>query len=257
MGIEGAALASVMAEFVAMITYLLFTFRKNIRIQYQLFRFRRFSRELFFRIVRIAGPLMAQYSISFGVWFLFFLMVENLGERQLAISNIIRSVYMVMMLPLMGFSMATNTLVSYVIGLGKSEEVMTVIRKTLLICLAGIGVIIALSYIDPSVIIRIYTDDLSLVQDSLASFRVVSVAVFFLAAGLVVFNGVSGTGKTQVSFRIELIVLVLYMGLVFCLTRNPGIPVAVVWMSEIIYGLLLATLSFVYLRSGRWKGARV
>ena len=72
---------------------------------------------------------MLQSFLSLSSWFIFFIIIEKLGERELAISHIIRSIYMVLMIPLFGFSSATNTLVSNLIGQGRSGQVLMLIKK--------------------------------------------------------------------------------------------------------------------------------
>jgi len=85
----------------------------------------------------------------------------------------------------------------------------------------------------------------------------VNVAALFLAIGFVFFSGVSGTGKTQVSFLIELIVIVLYLITAYILADVLRLDVFIVWMSEFFYAFLLGILSYLYLAGGRWKSARI
>jgi len=68
---------------------------------------------------------MLQNFFSFSIWFLFFLIIEKMGEMQLAVSNIVRSIYVVLLIPIMGFATSANTLVSSEIGKGKSNEVVS------------------------------------------------------------------------------------------------------------------------------------
>lgn len=116
MGIAGAALASVIAEASACIFFFIYTVTKIPLKKYQLFYFKDFSRKLLSRIIKVASPIMFQHFLSLGTWLIFFLFVEQMGQRQLAISNIIRSFYIVLMIPIWGFSSAANTLVSNAIG---------------------------------------------------------------------------------------------------------------------------------------------
>ncbi|MDO8896835.1 MAG: MATE family efflux transporter, partial [Bacteroidales bacterium] len=66
------------------------------------------------------------------------------------------------------------------------------------------------------------------------------------------FNGVMGTGKTNVSFLIELLVLLLYIAYVYVLINFFGANVTMAWTSEIVYGILLTSFSWLYLLKGRW-----
>ena len=62
---------------------------------------------------------MFQRLVSFGSWFLFFAMIEHLGEEEMAISGIVRSVYMLCTLSVFAFGTTANTVTSRLIGAGK------------------------------------------------------------------------------------------------------------------------------------------
>ena len=61
---------------------------------------------------------MIQYFLAMATWFVFFIAIERLGQRELAIANIVRSIYIVMLIPVQALSTTTNSLVSNLIGAG-------------------------------------------------------------------------------------------------------------------------------------------
>jgi Na+-driven multidrug efflux pump len=197
--------------------------------------------------------MMLQNFISLSAWLTFFLFVEKIGETELAISNIIRSFYVVLMIPMWGFSSATNTLVSYLIGQDRRDEVMSLIYKILVLCISGVAAIVALGFLLPDFALRIYTNDPVLIELARPVLYVVNIAALMLSTAFIFFNGVSGTGKTQVSFAIEVIVLLLYLIFNYFLVYIWQSPIGIVWMSEYMYAGLMGILSYLYLRTGRWK----
>ncbi len=129
MGVAGAGLSSVIAEITGTIFLVSYTFiRKDIN-EFRRVHNSKFSFSLLKRIFKVASPVMLQFSVSFGGWFVFFLLVEKMGELQLAVSNIIRTYYMIVLLPLWGYASATNTLVSYKIGCSSINEIMPLLKK--------------------------------------------------------------------------------------------------------------------------------
>jgi putative MATE family efflux protein len=116
MGIRGAALASVIAEFTACTFLLIYTFRKVDLEQYQLFKFLKPNKEKLLRILKVSFPIMLQSFITLGSWYIFFSLIEGMGEEDLAVSHIIRSIYMVMMIPMFGLSTAANTITINLLG---------------------------------------------------------------------------------------------------------------------------------------------
>lgn len=257
MGIAGAALASVIAEFSALTFFTLYTLFKLNGSYYHLYRFWRFDKLLYRRIVLLSLPIMAQNFLSMASWLAFFLFVEKLGEQALAVSNIIRSFYIVLMIPMWGFASATNTLVSGLIGQGRREEVMPLVLKIVRLCFFMVLFMVTLGILFPGAALRIYTNDPVLLEVSLPVLYVVSFAALMLAVAFIFFNGASGTGKTQVTLAIEMVVLTIYLVFTYLVADYYGLAVQYVWTAEFLYAFLLGFLSFLYLRSGRWKSAKV
>jgi putative MATE family efflux protein len=257
MGIAGAALASVIAESTAVVFLVVYTLLRVPREKYRLFHFRGFNPGLYMRMIRISWPVMGQNFISLAAWLTFFLFVEKLGETALAVSNIIRSFYVVLMVPMWGFSSATNTLVSNLIGQGRKEEVISLALKILRVCVFGVLIVVVAGSVFPRQALMIYTDDPVLIEASLDVLYVVNAAALMLAMAFILFNAVSGTGKTQVTFLIEVITIVLYLVATYILADVMRASIALVWSVEFLYGALMALFSWLYLKYGNWRSARV
>ena len=164
MGIKGAALASTIAEGVAMIFFISYTFRTVNFSQYNLFRFKILSPDYMIRILKVSLPVMMQQFASLSVWFIFFLIIEKLGEASLAVSNIIRSIYVILMIPVWGFATATNTLVSKAIGEGNEKEVMKIVYKIAGMTFTGVLIIILAGIAFPRLVMEVYTNDTILIE---------------------------------------------------------------------------------------------
>jgi putative MATE family efflux protein len=257
MGVSGAGLASVIAEFSGAIAFVVYTMlNKNIK-QFKIFHFVKYDPELMSRLFKVSLPLMLQNFFSFSVWFVFFLIIEKMGEVELAVSNIIRSIYVVLLIPIMGFSTAANTLVSYVIGQGKSKEVLSLTWRIAIVAGGFSAVLSVICLLFPDLILRVYTADLLIIGLAKPLMYIISFASIILAIALVLFNGVSGTGKTNISLILELGILAIYIFSTFLFAVVLRQSLVVVWSVEILYGFLLSIISFIYLRSNHWVGKEI
>ena len=257
MGIRGAALASVIAEAFALLFFIVYTSSTIKFSDYGLFRFKGISLRQMLTILRISVPMMMQSFLSLSVWFVFFVFIEKLGEMSLAVSNIIRSVFVVLMMPIWGFATATNTLVSYLMGQDRQSEVMALINKIVGLTFVGVALIVSFGVMFPRLVMEIYTNDSALIEMGIPVLYVVSGGAMLLSLGFIYFNGVSGTGKTNISLALELIVLSIYLTYTYLQVYYFGADVVRAWTSEIIYGSLLAVFSFAYLKSGKWKTSKI
>ncbi len=257
MGIKGAALASAIAEGVSAIYFFTYTFKMVDLKKYNLFRFARFDWQIVRKTLDISVFVMLQYFISLAAWFVFFMIIEKMGERSLAISNIIRSAYIVLMIPVFAFGSTASSLVSNVIGQGKPDQVIPIIKKVALLNFMLVGGAVLISAFIPSLLISVYTSDAELVRQTVPSFYIVMSALLLFSFSSILFNGVSGTANTATALTIEVITIVVYLMVAWFLAVHLKLNIELVWASEYVYFLLLGLLSYFYLRSGKWRKKKV
>ena len=257
MGIAGAALASVIAEASATLFLFVYTGRSGFQKTFALFRFRGLDIKLIVRILRISAPVMLQHFLSIGGWFAFFWLIESMGPRSLAISNMIRAIYIIMMIPVFGFAAATNTLVSATIGKGGPDLVMATIARIIRLTLLVVSITAVLILTFPGTILRLYTSDTALIGRSLPILYVITVAALFFSIGWVLFNGISGTGNTHVSLMIEIVLIIFYLFWAYLMVHRVSAPLHLVWTAEIVYASLVGVTSLAYLKFGRWREKKI
>lgn len=257
LGVKGAAIASVIAEAVSIVFYLIYTACTVDVEKYALNRFRSFDVKLLKRVLDISIFTMLQYFISLSTYFMLFVAVEHLGQQPLAVANIVRSVYIVLLIPVNSLSTATNTFVSNSIGAGHKEQVIPIIRHIAWLSFGIMAVFILFACLFPSAILSVYTNNEALIAASVPSLYVIAAALLIGAVANIVFNGITGTGNTRSAFAIEVGTLVFYALFIYVAGVRLHLPVAVCFMTEIIYyaGLLLASL--FYLRYASWQNKKI
>jgi len=257
MGIKGAAVASVISEACVMVFFIIYTLKKVPVKTYELFKFLKIDWELYIRLIKVSFPMMIQNFLSLSCWFIFFLMVERMGERELAISNIIRSIYVLMMVPVWSFASAANTLVSQVIGEGAYNEVMPVVWRTIKLSTLSVLALIGICIINPELVISIYTNEISLIAEAKPVLYVIFGSALIFPIAVTLFHGVSGTGNTFHAMLLEIVVLVCYLGGVYLLIAVFKLSIAGVWTSEYFYAGFLGLSSWLYLKYANWKESNI
>lgn len=251
MGIGGAALASFCAEVSAFIFFTVYSYITLTKKDYGIFKIHKLESELMGRILRVATPTMIQKLFSFSVWFIFFILIEKMGETATGISSIVRSVYMILITPCFAFATTTNTVVSRIIGEGHSDQVFNTVLKILKNCLLCTIPIIVLVAIFPMQIVRIYTDDINLAQLVIPSIYVICAGTIFQGIGNAYFEAVSGTGNTTAALYLEAVILVIYIAFIWAMTHLTT-HVHWVWTAEILYGALLGIFCYIYMKFAKW-----
>jgi putative MATE family efflux protein len=257
LGITGAAIGSSLAELVSLIFFVVYTRLKCDRRKYGLDKAARFEMAELKAMMPVCTWTMIQHTISISTWFIFFLYIEHLGERALAVSNITRSVSGLMWVVLQAFSATCSTLVSNIIGEGHQEKVMSLVKRIMKLSYGLVSAMILGFCLFPEAIARIYTDIPDLIHASVPAMVVMSSSYFLAVGGQVFFLAVSGTGSTKTAFRLELIALVVYMLYCSVIIGMLKLDVAICWTAEHVYSLVLLICSWWYMRSGRWKNRKV
>ena len=253
MGVAGAGLSSVISEIAGTLFLIIYTISRRDITEFALTRFARFSLDLLGKIFKVASPVMLQFSISFGGWFVFFLLVEKMGEIPLAASNIIRTFYMIVLLPIWGYAAATNSLVSYKMGSSAIEEIIPLMKKIIGLSLVTVIGLVLVTNLFSYSFFKIYTNNPALIEACHPIMFVVSISSVLVTLSVILFNVVSGTGKTLVTLITESIVIILYVAWTYFLIHFVKASIAQVWTAEILYGIAMGLMSGLYLKFGRWR----
>lgn len=257
MGVRGAALASVIAEASSLLFFLLYTYYKVDLKKYGLNRFGQFDLSMVLRILRISCFTMVQYFLAMAIWFVFFMALERLGQRQLAVANIVRSVYVVLLIPVQALSTTANTLVSNLIGAGGSSGVVTLLHKISRVSFLIMVVCVGLCVAFPGSILSVYTNEEALLVESVSALYVVCGAMLIASLANVYFNGISGTGNTQAALVLEVFVQVFYALYIIVVGMVIQAPVDVCFTTEVIYYVLMLGSSLIYLKKAKWQNKKI
>jgi putative MATE family efflux protein len=253
LGIEGAAIATVIAEFASVLFYVFATVKFVDLQKYNLFQRKKYDLKIIYTILDVSGFIILQHLISLTSWFAFFMVIEQRGEHPLAITNIVRSIYIFFMIPGWAFSSATSTMVSNIIGKKNIEGVIPLIKRITKMGFLTTILLIAPALLFPRQLLSLYSSDAMLISDSLPSFYVVMLALFVFSLTFNLFSGVTGTGNTRISMLIEVVGVVLYLATVYFVVILLKLPLAMAWTAEVEYFIVIFVLSYFYLRKGGWK----
>lgn len=257
MGVEGAALASVISEGAGTLLFIIYTIKYVDLEKYNLSKFIAYNWKQTKIIFEVASPIMVQNIVSIGAWFTFFVFVENLGERALAISQIIRGIYIFIMVPVFSLADAANTFVSNLMGEKNFEKVIPVVNKTLLLGLVVNAFFFTVINLYPETVLGFFTNDETVFADAIASVRVTTISMFFFTFAFVPFRTISGTGNTKTALLIETVSIGIYLAYTYYAAVIAVLPLHLVWASEFVYFGFMMLFSGAYLRWGNWRSREI
>lgn len=257
LGIAGAAIGSSLAEMVSVLFFILYTWRKVDCAKYGLNQLPRFQPTILKRILNTSVWTMIQNVVSLSTWFMFFLFVEHLGERALAISNIIRNVSGIPFMITIAFAATCGSLVSNLIGQGDKAYVAATIRQHVRIAYLCIVPLLVFFSLFPNLILGIYTDMPDLRMASIPTLWVLCTSYLFMIPSNIYFQAVSGTGNTRTALLLELGVLAIYIVYTTYLILYLKVDVAWCWTTEHIYSIFILLFSYLYIKKGNWQKKQI
>ena len=259
LGFNGAAVASIIAEAIGMLVVYAVINLKGLSQRFQLYKHLAFNAETAMLVLKQSLPLIFQYAISITSWEFFFILIERNSQHHydLAISNMMRNIFGLFGVITWAFAATSSTMVSNIIGQKKHDEVKELVWRIVQIS-TGISLIICiLLNLFPLAFMRIFSADTTLLTNAIPVLRVVSVALVMMSFSSVCLNAVTGTGNTKVNLLIEIVAVIFYTLYVFIVLEWKHFSITWGWASEWIYWTCIFTLSFLYLRSGKWRHKKI
>jgi len=257
MGLEGAALACIFAEIAGVIYYVWIVIRKIDLAKYNLFTFKKPSMQIVAQTMNLSVFTMLQNLVSLSSWFLFFVIIEKTGERNLAASNIVRSFYVLALCPVWAYGSAVSTLVSNALGAKQTQYVFRIIRRVAVFGLITSVVAYIPILVSAKGIMSLYTDDTGLIEMGFKSLYVVGIANILSSVVWIIFSAISASGNTMIALFVESFTLVLYLASVFFFASHFSNRLEIIWCSEYVYQILLGLLSVLYLRTNHWTKKKI
>jgi len=254
LGFNGAAYASVISEVIGMVIVLLVLYRTGLRKQYGLLKNYAYDKKITKQILNISAPLMLQYVISVTTWLVFFILIEGLhDETAKAISNTMRNVFGLTGVFVWAFASTTNVMVSNLMGQKREDKVLEAITRIMLLSIGFCTAMCLLVNIFPASFFALFGQGDDFVQKGIPVLRVVSLGLMLMSIANIWLNGVTGTAKTRVNLLIEIIAITVYLAYTWYFIKVNYISLAMAWSNELVYWSGIFIISFIYLRSGKWK----
>jgi multidrug resistance protein, MATE family len=144
--------------------------------------------------------------------------------------------------------------VSNIIGQGRKEEVLVLIKKIVNLSLSiTTGMVILFNIFAPE-LLSFFKLSPEFIDAAMPPLRIVTVGMLFMSFSVVWLNAVTGTGNTKVNLLIEFVTITLYIIYVYLVLEVFHLNLIWAWASEILYWISIFVMAYFYIKSGKWKG---
>jgi len=210
------------------------------------------------RLIRLSLNAMFQYLVQMASWIGMVRIIASCGSDATAAYTVAIKVIIFAILPSWGMSNAAATLVGQNLGAAKPARAETSVWRTGLynmIFLGGLGLLfIAFA---PQ-IIGLFTSDPMVAPLAVSALRLFSCGNISYSYGMVITAAFNGAGDTATPTVLNLICFwVCQIPLAWALAFHTGLGPNGVYVAVLVSDSLLAVLSILLFRRGKWKQVKV
>ncbi|MEK6477982.1 MATE family efflux transporter [Catalinimonas sp. 4WD22] len=254
MGVAGAAMASVLTQALSAIMGIWILSNGNYGIQLHWSDFN-FNLNWFKELIRIGVPSSLEMSTrALGLTMLVTL-VTGFGSMVVASYGIGARILSFIIIPALGLSSATTTLVGQYVGanrINKAHEVGILSAKVAFYGLTFVGLIL---FLMAKPLTAFFVPGETQVIENGALFIKIMAPSFGLLGIQQVINGVfNGAGFTLASLLVSILSLwIIRFPLAYLLSHNTGLSYDGIWWAFPISNLIAAIFAFLWFNRGDWK----
>jgi len=257
LGIEGAAWASLISEVILLASFILYITYFTDTSKYQIKKPPLPDWKMIGHIYKIGGPAMFQGFITLSAWLTFFTLIEHLGTFELAVSHLVRVVYIFVIIPIFSLSDAVSTLTSNLLGEGKNSDIKSMVWKSIIIGWISNLLFFPFFVFFPENLSMLFTDYGYLATGTSDILRMMAAVSFVFTVSMILSKVIIGAGKTQQAFYLELATVVVYFIYIYVIIEMLKSSLLVSWTSEFVYFGVMLIFSGLYIQYGNWKDTQV
>lgn len=257
LGVPGAALSTVIAQYVAVSIslYALFSGRLNLRLYRPTLRFDRDSLRTIFNV----GLPSSLQTLAVSVSRVVMISIANaFGVAVAAAYTIGLKVDILVFMPIFAYGIAIETLVSQSIGAGKLEKV-TRFRRVAIRQLGGLIAVVGLSvFVFAEEIARIFSSEITVVEATISYLHYAVFGYLFFVVGQAGTRSLSGAGHSTRSMLIVAAMLFLIMvPMAWILSHGTPLRERGIFLSIAISYAAYAVAATLAVRGHRWMSRKL
>lgn len=248
MGVQGAALASVISQFFSCVYVLscLFSNRLTIRLHFMkpdfstcisILRigFTQFAIIAFDNVMIIAmNAVLQKYG---GV---------VLGDIMVTVNTIVQSFMLVVTMPLGGISSGTQCILSYNYGACQTDRVRNAYRYIAGVCIGYCIVMFLFAWIGARYFVYLFTKDAEIVRYACNALRIVTLFIIPLGLQYELVDGMTALGQVRISLSLSFFRKAVYFAALFIIPHF--FDVTFVFTAESISDLIAPIVSYIVVK---------
>jgi putative MATE family efflux protein len=253
MGVTGAAIATTIGRSVGVLYQLYHLLKGSGVISISFSQFKP-DFPIIKRIIKIASGGVGQFLIESASWIFLVRIISNFGSEVLAGYTIALRIIIFTILPSFGISNAAATLVGQNLGAGLPDRAEKSVWLAARYNVAFLFTVSLIFYIFSNEIVGIFTDIETVKNEAIKAVRYICFGYIFFAYGMVLSHAFNGAGDTKTPTIINFVCFWIFqIPLAYYMANGLGLGSDGVYLGIVFAFTLLAVISIIWFKRGRWK----
>lgn len=253
-GVAGAAAATVLTQAIATIVGLFILFSGRYGIHLRLHEMKP-DKVLIMQMVKLGLPASIEQSMRALGFTVMTLLVAGFGTAVIASYGIGTRILSFIIIPAVGLSMATSTVIAQNIGAGKLKRAEKTAELSAIIGFISLTFMGILVFIFAKPIASAFiTGDPAALDGSILFTQIMALSFGFIGTQLAISGAFQGSGNTVVSMVLTAVsVWVLQFPIAYILAYHMGLNELGIWIAFPTSNVIMAIITVVWFMRGSWK----
>ncbi|HEY5584243.1 MAG TPA: MATE family efflux transporter [Ruminiclostridium sp.] len=258
MGVTGAAIAVCISRGVGGLLSLFVVLNKTVLLSFSLKGRLLIDFPLLKRILHVGIPASLEQLIMQGGFLLLQVVISRMGTESSTVYQIVMSINSICFVPIFGFGISATTMVGQSLGAKRIDLAKKSGWQTIKICLCITVVLSSLLFIFAGNLIRIYTNDITIISIGVGAIRLFSFSQPFVSIVTVVSNALRGAGDMAYVMLTSFIgIWCLRLLVTFGLDYLFKIGINAAWIALFLDFFIRAMMYLVRFRKGKWTNITI
>jgi putative MATE family efflux protein len=257
MGLHGAAVATTIGRACGVLYQLYFLFNGKALIKLAKKQFT-VSIKIIKQILDTSLGGMFQFIIGSCSWIFLAKLIADFGTAVTAGYGTAIRICIFTILPAWGLANAAATLVGQNLGAGQPERAEKSVWRTAFLALCFFALVALIFFFFGETLMRFFTTDVMAIKSGTLCLHILAVGYIFFAYGMIITQSFNGAGDTKTPTYINLFVFwLIQIPVAYFFVKYLKLGQEGVYMAICIAESILAAVSIIIFKRGKWKSVKV
>jgi putative MATE family efflux protein len=205
-------------------------------------------------MLRLSVPTGTQQFFFAAGMTTFFWIIGQIGTDEMAASNVLTNLLLVVILPGLGFGLAAMSLVGQALGRGDVDDAAAWPWEVARLAAVVVAAIASVGLVAPDLVLGLFLHEPDTLELARAPLRIIAATIVYDTLGTVLMHALLGAGDNR---RVMMVAIGLQWGaflpLAYLVGPVWGLGLTAVWIAQVVYRAVQTTVFIVMWRGRRWS----